>query len=77
MKKPLVCNMVSALRRHFTDTVHLLTFPSNDMWSAVCRVEDVLDHPEEAAEMAERGYRKVKGETYDARVEEILEVVNA
>jgi hypothetical protein len=77
MKKPLVCNMVSALPRHFTDTVHLITFQSNDIYSAVRRVEDVLDHPDKAREMAERGYEKVKGETYDARVEEVLEVVGA
>jgi len=77
MRRPLVCNAVSALPRHFTNTVHLLTFPSNDLWSAVQRVEDVLDHPEEAREMAERGWKKVQGETYDARVEELLEVVGA
>jgi spore maturation protein CgeB len=40
-------------------------------------VEDVLDHPDKAREMAERGYEKVQGETYDARVEEVLEVIGA
>ena len=77
MRRPLVCNAVSCLRRHFTDTVHLLAFPSDDLRAAVYMVEEVLEHPDEAEEMAERGWKKVQGETYDARVEQILEVVGA
>jgi spore maturation protein CgeB len=75
MKKPLVCNRVSALGNHFVDGVHLISFPSNDLWTAALAVESVLDRPEEAKEMAERGWKKVRGETYDARVEEVLEVI--
>jgi len=72
MHKPLVTNRVSALEDFFTPGEQLMAFDSLDEGKE--QIKWLLAHPKEAEEMAQAGYEAVQGHTYDARVQEILEV---
>lgn len=69
---PLVTNRIQALGLYFQEGEHYLGFNTVD--EAVGCVERLLADPEEAQEMAARGFVAVEPHTYDARIQTILEV---
>lgn len=60
---------------NFRDNKELLIYSLTDMEEAAERVKYLLSHPEEAAEIAERGYQKAQGHTWGCRVRDMLDQV--
>lgn len=70
MKLAPVFNIVSDIGRFFDQGIHYEGF--SNLEQAVERVVWLKEHPVQCNEMAEASYNKVQGQTYDARVEQIL-----
>lgn len=70
MKLCPVMNHVTDLPEFFEPNVDYLQF--DNMTEAIGQVLWAKDNPEKAREIAENGYRKVQGHTYDARVTQVL-----
>ena len=71
MKLAPVMNLVPDMYRFFEQGIHFSGF--TNLSEAVERVEWLKAHPVECSTMAEEAYKNVQGQTYDARIEKILE----
>ena len=67
----LVTNRVPDLPTFFTENDHYLGFSTVE--EGISKVEWALANWDEAQKIADAGHRKVNGNTYDARVRQILE----
>lgn len=70
MKLCPILNLVPDIGKFFVQGEHYAGF--TNLQEAVEQVLYYKEHPEKARAMAERAYANVQGETYDARVEQIL-----
>lgn len=70
MKLAPVMNYVTDLHRFLTPNFHYLEF--SNMEDAIAQVLWFKTHPEDCRVYAERAYNAIQGETYDARVDQIL-----
>lgn len=68
----LVSNRVPDMANFFVENDHYLGF--SNLQEAIDKVEWALSHPEEAQKIADAGHRKVNGNTWDRRVQQVLEV---
>lgn len=59
----------------FTDGEDLLVYSLKDLETFAKRVKKLLDHPDEAAKIAERGYEKVQRHTWSVRAHEMLKAM--
>jgi hypothetical protein len=71
MKRIAVVNWVPDLDKHFQDGIDLITFRS--LQEAVAKVKWCLEHPALAGAIAERGHQTVQRQSWDVRVNQILE----
>lgn len=72
-KKLLVTNRTPDLDlQQFTEGYHYLGFDTQE--EAIEKMEWALENPEAMQEIANLGNKRVQGKTYDARVQQILEV---
>ncbi len=71
MKLAPVMNLVSDIGRFFEQGIHYSGF--TNLSDAVENVVWLKEHPVECKKMAEEAYKNVQGQTYDARIEKILE----
>jgi len=73
MGKTAVVNRVSDLNKFFANETDLLVFDTLE--EAVQKVMFCLEYPNMAQAIAKRGQQTVKPHTWDARVQQILEMV--
>jgi len=71
MKLTPVMNLVPDIGVFFEQGTHYMGFTNLD--EAVERVMWLKEHPGECAIMAEEAYKNVQGQTYDLRIQRILE----
>lgn len=71
MRLAPVMNVVSDASRFFDAGVHYKSFTG--LQEATEAVMWLKDHPEECQKMAEDAYKNVQGQTYDARIDLLLE----
>lgn len=69
----LVSNRVTDMQTFFVENLHYLGFDTVE--EAISKIEWALNNPDKATEIADAGNRKVQGHTYDARAQQILEMV--
>lgn len=71
MKLASVMNLVPDVGKFFSQGEHYIGF--NFLDEAIKNVIWLKEHPKECNTIAEEAYRNVQGQTYDSRVEKILE----
>ena len=73
MRSCAVMNVVPDLPTFFVDGDHYVGF--RDEQEAEVKILELLEDDAMRDEIAEAGYRKVQGHTYDARVQQMLEIM--
>jgi hypothetical protein len=73
MKVCAVMNLVPDLKTFFVPDDHFISFL--DINEAETKILSLLENEDKRNEIAEAGYRKVQGHTYDARVQQMLEIM--